>query len=87
MNEQVQRPHLETTPRHRMRVSQGQQDTYLGKGRYNQVIAVSGGKKEKHLKMHLNYNWDVQAVILKFVSTSNTNVIQVLLPGYKAGQI
>lgn len=55
-----------------MRVSQSQEDTYLGKGRYNQVIAVSGGKKEKkHLKMHLNYNWDIQAVILKFVSISN----------------
>lgn len=71
-----QRPHLETVPRDRGRASQGQHDTYLGKRCYDQVIAVSGEKREKkHLKVHLNYNYNIEAVILNFISVSDTNII------------
>lgn len=51
INGQVQRPRLETTRRDTRRASQGWHDTHLGKRRYDQVIAMSGGKREeKRLK-------------------------------------
>ena len=37
----------------------GQHDTYLGKRCYNQVIAMSGEKREKkYFNMYLHYNYD-----------------------------
>lgn len=47
---------------------------------------MSGEKRKKEpLEIYLNYNCDIQALILNFISVNNTNVTQVLLPGYKAG--
>lgn len=46
---------------------------------------MSGEKRKKEsLEIYLNYNCDIEALILNFISV-NTNVTQVLLLGYKAG--
>lgn len=58
-NGKVQRPPLRSIPTDRERVSQGQCDTYLGKRRYDQVIAMSDEKERKTFKMHLNDKCDL----------------------------
>lgn len=51
----------------------GQHDTYLGKRRHNQVIAVSDEKREK--KRFKTCNCDIGAVMSYFISVGTTNVI------------
>lgn len=72
----MQKPRFDATPRGEVRGSLGQHGTYLGERRHDQVIAVSGGKRErKPLDVRLKDDCDIKAVMLNFISVSHTDVI------------